>query len=139
VIEGLIPLISLFPHSGELKSPGLLEDGEDRVRGFTYEIPTMKLYTRFLSIVRCISQGSEAQNYASEIKIRAQRLAGPILKQSVKETGGQPYQEKNSTGSAPATGRPGKLEISDVLKCFFAYSSGVVLSSAEWGLRIFLK
>jgi len=30
---------------------------------------------------------------------------------------------------------PHKLEISDVFKCFFAYSSGVMLSSAEWGLN----
>jgi len=30
---------------------------------------------------------------------------------------------------------PGKVEISDVLECFFMYSSGVMLSSAEWGLN----
>src|SRR3990167_4366703 len=30
---------------------------------------------------------------------------------------------------------PGKLEISGFFKCFFAYSSGVMLSSAEWGLN----
>ena len=30
---------------------------------------------------------------------------------------------------------PGKLEISDVFKCFFTYSSGVMLYSAEWGLN----
>jgi hypothetical protein len=34
---------------------------------------------------------------------------------------------------------PGKLEISDVFKCFLEYPSGVMLSSAEWGIRIFLK
>jgi hypothetical protein len=28
---------------------------------------------------------------------------------------------------------PGKLEISDVFKCFFAYSSGVMFSRAESG------
>jgi len=30
---------------------------------------------------------------------------------------------------------PRKLEISGFLKCFFTYSSGVILSSAEWGLN----
>jgi len=29
---------------------------------------------------------------------------------------------------------PSKLEISNVPICFFAYSSGVILSSTEWGL-----
>ncbi len=30
---------------------------------------------------------------------------------------------------------PGRVESSDVFKCFFAYSSGVMFSRAEWGMK----
>ena len=43
--------------------------------------------------------GLENQNEAAEIKIRAERKAGEMLAQMPKAEGGQPYQEKNSTGN----------------------------------------
>lgn len=45
-----------------------------------------------------VKLGLEAQNHAAEIKLRAQRRAGEILDSMEKAKGGQPYQEKNSTG-----------------------------------------
>lgn len=42
--------------------------------------------------------GLEAQNHAAEIKVKAQRKAGEILQRMEKAKGGQPYQERNSTG-----------------------------------------
>lgn len=41
----------------------------------------------------------EMQNACAEIKIRAERRAGEILRDMPKAAGGQPYQERNSTGN----------------------------------------
>ena len=43
--------------------------------------------------------------------------------------------KKHFPGEPHPKAVPRNLEISGFFKCFFTYSSGVILSSAEWGLN----
>jgi len=48
---------------------------------------------------------------------------------------GPPFKLQNWLNEPHPKAVPRKLEISGFLKCFFTYSSGVILSRAEWGLN----
>lgn len=53
-----------------------------------------------------VGEGLENQNMIAEIKLRAERKAGKLLKDMTKAKGGQPYQEKTSTGDTMSPVEP---------------------------------
>jgi hypothetical protein len=73
-------------------------------------IPEAKQYHDMAEAGRVFAQmsglGTEAQNYAVEIKLRAERRMGEMLKQTKKNKGGRPEE----TGIYPDTGLPPTLE-----------------------------